>query len=535
MTQKVIVELFLGLALFMYGMVLMTQSMKSLSLDKIKTVMGKATSNRFKSFFVGLGVTSVIQSSSATSVLVIGLINVGVLTLYQAVPIIFGANIGTTITAQLISFNITDIAPYMIIGGLLINFIAKSQKRKSLGMSLFGFGLLFYGLTVMKHAVGPLKESTMISELFLQFGNHPFLGIMIGLIVTVVLQSSTTVIGLMIALASMGLLDLKPAFFLLLGDNIGTCITAILASLHSTRSGKRLAIAHTLFNIIGATIAIFMAPLYLKYIPMMSGDISRQIANTHTIFNILNALVFLPFVPLYVKFLNKIFPGDDYVKREIKYLDKNLMDTPSLAINSAVQEMVVMAQICKDMLVKVRGFIGKFDYKKFDEIETDESSVDSLQNNITNYLAAVTRKELSEKEALLLPNLFHSVNDLERVGDHVENIAHILRRKHESRIDLSTDGQKMLDELFENVDHMLDLTIKSMKDDDHDAACESIKVEEKTNQLTKHARDVHIHWLRTGASTPEKSLLFNDTLLQLERIGDHLYNITQGVIHFGKR
>jgi len=230
MTQKVIVELFLGLALFMYGMVLMTQSMKSLSLDKIKMVMGKATSNRFKSFFVGLGVTSVIQSSSATSVLVIGLINVGVLTLYQAVPIIFGANIGTTITAQLISFNITDIAPYMIIVGLLINFIAKSQKRKSLGMSLFGFGLLFYGLTVMKHAVGPLKQSEMISELFLQFGNHPFLGIMIGLIVTVVLQSSTTVIGLMIALASMGLLDLKPAFYLLLGDNIGTCITAILAS-----------------------------------------------------------------------------------------------------------------------------------------------------------------------------------------------------------------------------------------------------------------------------------------------------------------
>jgi len=524
-----------GLGLFIFGMYLLSDSLKRLSLGLLKAMLDKVTAGRFKSAVMGAFVTAVIQSSSATSVIVIGFLNAGFIPLLGALAIMIGANVGTTVTAQLIAFKFTAVAPLFVFIGAVTFLAAKKDKHKNKGRALLGFGLLFLGLAMMSSSVKPLADNEMIKNAFVSFGTNPFLGILTGMIVTAILQSSSTTTGMIIAFASVGLLNLQASVYLLFGVEIGTCITAIIASIGGSLSSKRLALGHTLFNVTGTLIMLPLVPLYLKYIPLTSGDIARQIANTHTIFNVINALIFLPMVPLLVNFLNRVIPGRDYEKKEVKHLDKNLLITPNLAIEAAIREMVSMLNLCQEMFEKAEQCITTYNHRIRNEITLDEESVDGMQKNITEYLVQVTKGELSDKERNLVPSLLHSVNDLERVGDYCESIVKFSQRGYEHNLKFSAPANMELGKLFEKTHALMRQTKKALENDDHQAAAITLNIDRETHALVKQYRSNHIDRLKKGECISDAGLVYSDVLTAIDRLNDHLCNITKGILHIGKR
>ena len=524
-----------GLGLFIYGIHLLSDSLKKLSLGYLKMILEKMTSNRIKAMFAGVAVTSIIQSSSATSVILIGFLNAGIITFAAALPVIFGANIGTTITAQLIAFKLTKSALFFVFVGAIVSLFAKKDKHKNKGLALLGFGLLFLGLATMSGAVKPLAGNEAVVGLFVKFGQQPFLAILVGTIVTVILQSSSTTIGMVIALASVGLLDLSASIYLVLGDNIGTCITALIASIGGKIASKKLATGHLLFNVLGTLIVLPFVSLYLHYIPMTSGDIARQIANFHTIFNIINAIIFISFVPLFVILLNKIIPGEDYEKKEARYLDKNLLTAPHLAMQAVIKELVAMTDICIEMLDKARKCTIDYNHKLRNEISLDEESVDEMQRNITEYLVQITKNELTEKQSRLIPAILHSVNDLEKVGDYCEGIVKLAQRAYEYDLKYSDEAKVELGKLFEKTETLMRQTKKAMQYDDHRAATITLNIEEEIDVLIEQYKLNHIKRLEDGVCISDSGLVFTDILTDIERLNDHLCNITKGILHIGKR
>jgi len=524
-----------GLGLFLFGMHLLSDALKSLSLGLLKNLLEKITSNRVKSALVGVFVTSIIQSSSATSVLLIGFLNAGLISLVAALPVIFGANIGTTITAQLIAFKLTKSALLFVFIGAIVYLFAKKNKNKNKGLALLGFGILFLGLATMSSAVKPLAGNETIVNLFVHFGQKPLLGVLTGVIVTVILQSSSTTIGMVIAFASVGLLDLPSSIYLVLGDNIGTCITAIIASIGGNLASKRLALGHAMFNIVGTLIVFPLIPLYLHYIPMLSGDIARQIANTHTIFNIANTIILLPFIPVFIKVLQKFVPGEDYEKKETKFLDRNLLVTPSMAISAVVKELMVMLGICQEMLKKARQCTIDYNHKLKNEITIDEDSVDEMQKSITAYIVEITQTDLTDKERRLIPALLHSVNDIEKVGDYCESIVTLAQRTYENDLVFSPNAQAELAKLFDKTEVLMRHTQKALNRNDQAAATITLTIEREIDELITQYKLNHMTRLEEGICINEAGLVYSDILTDIERLNDHLCNITKGILHIGKR
>jgi phosphate:Na+ symporter len=532
---KIILGVIGGLGLFIYGMYLLSDSLKKLSLALLRSVLEKLTSNRFKSMLVGVFVTALIQSSSATSVILIGFLNAGLLGLGGGIAMMIGANVGTTITGQLIAFKLTAIAPIFIFAGAVYFFVAKKDKNKNRALVAIGFGMLFLGMSMMSTAVAPLAQNEATKSAFLNLGKYPFLGILTGLVLTMLWQSSSTTTGIIIAFATAGLLNLNSSIYLIFGMEIGTCVTALLASIGGKLASKRLALGHTLFNIMGVVIALMMAPLYLKYVPLLSDNLARQVANTHTLFNLINAIIFLPFVPLFVKLLNSIIPGDDYVKKEAKYLDKNLLALPHLAISAVINEMVVMLDTCLEMLRKARLCTIAYDHKLRNEITLDEESVDDMQKHITEYIVEITRNELPEKHSRLIPALLHSVNDLEKVGDYAEGIVLLSMRAYENDLKFSAEAEKELEKLFDKTDSLMRQTKKALQYNDQAAASITLNIEDEIDELITQYKLNHIKRLENAVCISNAGLVFNDILTNIERLNDHLCNITKGILHLGKR
>jgi len=535
MNFNVIFGILGGLGLFLFGIKLMGDSLRRLSLGLLKKLIEKLTSNRVKSALLGTLITSIIQSSSATSVLLIGFLNAGLISLTSALPVIFGANIGTTITAQLIAFKLTKSALIFIFIGATVNLFAKKDKNKTKGTALLGFGIIFLGLSTMSAAVKPLAGNESIIHFFINFGQYPVLGIFTGLLVTLLLQSSSTTVGMVIAFASAGLLDLESSLFLVIGDNIGTCITALLASIGGKLSSKRLALGHALFNIFGTLIIIPMIPLYLKFIPLMSGDIARQIANIHTIFNIVNTIILLPLVPFFIAILMKLVPGTDYEKIEARFLDDNLLVTPELAIKAVLKELCAMIDICKDMLDKSIRCIMNYNHKLKNETLIDEESLDEMQKIITEYIVKITKCDLTDKERRILPALLHSVNDLEKVGDHCEDFVRLSQRLFEEELSFSDFAQDELEKLFGKTAKLMDLTKKAMQNDDHDAARITLTIDMEIGDLILQYKFNHVRRLGEGTCASDAGLVYSDILTDIGRLNDHLCNITKGILHIGKR
>jgi len=531
----VILGVFGGLGLFLFGIHILSDSLKKLSLGVLKRLLEKITSNRFQSALVGVGVTALIQSSSATSVLLVGFLNAGLINLTSALPVIFGANIGTTITAQMIAFKLTKSSLLFVFIGSLVYLFAKKTKNQNKGLALLGFGILFLGLATMGSAVKPLAHNQAIINLFIHFGQYPLVGVLTGLIVTVILQSSSSTIGMVIAFASAGLLDLPSSVYLVLGDNIGTCITAIVASIGGKRVSRQLAFGHALFNIIGTLIVLPFIPLYIHLIPMLSGDIARQIANTHTIFNVMNTIILLPFIPLFLTILDKIVPGQDYERKEGGFLAKSLLSTPNLAIKAVTKELSVMLDICLEMLEKARQCTVSYSHKVKNEIAIDDDSVDEMQKNITDYLVEITQAGLTDKQRLLVPAILHSVNDVEKVGDYSEDIVKLTQRVYENNLVFSSEAKEELARLFDKTEKLMKLTKKALDENDHDAALVTLSIEQEIDALINEYKLNHLRRLEEKVCISDSGLVYSDMLTDIERLNSHLCNITKGILHIGKR
>ncbi|MBU0627665.1 MAG: Na/Pi cotransporter family protein [Nanoarchaeota archaeon] len=519
-----------GLGLFIFGIKMMGDGLQKVAGQKMREILAHLTKNRFIGLGLGAFVTSIIQSSSATTVMVIGFVNVGLMNLVQSIPIILGADIGTTITAQLIAFKLTDYALPIVGIGASMYLFAKKRKTKQLGESILGFGILFLGLSIMSGGVKPLGSSPIVHNTFVRLSYNPFLGVLVGTIATGILQSSSVTTGIILSLASVGLLDLRGAIPLVLGANIGTCITAVLASIGANLSAKRAAFVHVVFKVIGTMIALLLFPIYILAVTHSSTDIMRQIANFHTIFNVVNGAIFIGFTPLFVKLMKKVVPGKEQViERGPKYLDKNLLKTPTIAIEAAKKEILRTLKFTKEMLENAMNVFYENNKKKVQKVWMREDIVDELQESITNYVQKITEKELDEKESAMIPSLFHSINDIERIADHATNLTNIAERKIDEGIVLSKTAVEEIRRANLVIMEMMDDTIKAFPDLDKQLAKVILDKEERINRMVIEFRCNHVDRLGKGICKHLSGLIFVDILMNMEKVGDHLTNIAQAI------
>lgn len=523
-----------GLGMFLYGMTIMGEGLQKAAGSKLKKIIEMLTSNVVMGVLVGTVVTGIIQSSSATTVMVVGFVNAGIMTLSQAIGVIMGANIGTTVTAQLVSFSLEDIAPIALGIGIIFYMFTSKEKTKQVAEILIGFGLLFTGMEFMKEAVEPLSELESFRNALLFLSKNPILGILAGFAITGIVQSSSASMGMLIALASQGLVPITAALPILYGDNIGTCVTSLISSLGASRNAKRAAVMHLSFNVIGTL--LFMIVLNKPIVAVVQyldpANTARQIANAHTLFNLINVIILLPFSKYIVKLAERLVP----VKEEeielatantTKYLDERMFETPSIALGNTVQEVVRMGgKARKSYTYAMEGLLTK-DSKAIDKAFNYEKTVNTLHKSILNYLIKLSNTNINSDERIKADLLFHVVNDLERISDHAENIAEIDR--------LAVDGDtKFSDIAIQEINDLSDLLLKNI-----DSAIEYIdtknhdlyelieKTEQKVNMLVKQYRNEHLKRLSDGVCTVDSGILFLDLLTNFERISDHCSNIAE--------
>ncbi|UCH12031.1 MAG: Na/Pi cotransporter family protein [Candidatus Omnitrophota bacterium] len=520
-----------GLGLFIYGIRLMGEGLQRAAGERLRSILKSLTSTPLKGMLVGLGVTSLIQSSSATTVMLVGFVNAGLMTLKQALGVILGADIGTTITAQIVAFKLTEYALPAIGLGFFINMFVKRRFWKNLGLFIFGFGILFLGLNIMMSVAKPFANSEAAKNIFINFSRSPLLGVLAGMFVTSIAQSSSATIGMVIALASVGLLDLSSAIPIILGDNIGTCITAMLASMDTNISARRTAIGHALFKVIGTLIVLSILPFYIKIVSLTSTDIARQCANAHTIFNIAITALFLPFTAFFANFIKRIVPGkeEEVVELGPKYLEKHLINTPLVALDASTKEIIRMANLAKSMVSNAMdGFLNS-NVRALASVGRKERAVDSLQEAITNYLMELTQVQLSPEQANKIPSLLHSINDIERVGDHSENLVELAERKIEQSLPFSNEAIAELKDMYNKVLKMCDKIIKALESNRTEDAQVALDMEDEINKLTGILRQNHIQRLGEGKCFVLSGIVFLDMVSNFEKIGDHLANVAEAV------
>jgi len=520
-----------GLGLFIFGIHLMGAGLHKASADKIRKILAALTSTPFMGMLVGAGVTSLIQSSSATTVMLVGFVNAGLMTLRQAIGVILGADIGTTITAQLIAFKLTDYALPIIGLGMAMNIFAKKKFYKSIGEFLFGFGILFLGLKILTGSVEPFGASESVRNAFIIFSKSPITGIATGMMVTMIVQSSSVTVGLVLALASTGLIDLSGAIPLILGDNIGTCITALLASMGTTISAKRTAIAHVTFKVIGVVLLLIFLPYYQKLIAATATNIMRQCANAHTIFNVMITMLFLPLAGVLARTIEKVVPGKEtVVEAGPKHLEKHLLNTPVLALQAGIYETIHTLNLVKEMIDDaIEGFM-KNDIKALDKVAQGEEAVDSLRMAVSNYLVELMQRELSEEESKKIPSLLHIINDVERIGDHAENLRDLAERKIDEKLPFSKMAISEIRQIQGEIDQMVEEAISALKTNEVKEAQKVIERESQVNLLRDKLNQNHVKRLEDGTCKVLSGIVFLEMVSNLEKIGDHLTNIGQAVI-----
>lgn len=537
MALEIAIGAFGGLGLFIYGMHLMAAGLQKAAGKRLEQIIGVLTKNRVIGVFVGAMVTAIIQSSSATTVMVVGFVNAGIMNLNQAVGLIMGANVGTTMTAQIVSFKLEAYAPVAVGLGMFMYMISKKQKNKHIAEILLGFGILFIGMEFLKDSLVPLREVQAFKDVLVSFGTNPVLGLLIGFALTFIVQSSSASIGMLIALASQGLLPIEAALPILYGDNIGTCTTALLSSIGTNINAKRAAIMHLTFNVIGSLLfMIFLTyPIKMLVIQLDPSDVARQIANAHTMFNLINVVIQLPFAFVLIKIATWLVPDGkvDEKSKVTKYIDERILETPSIALNSAIKETLHMGNTARESFVESMSalFEGKEEhaYRTF-EIE---KTVNILEKAITDYLVKLSNKEITEANRIKVDGLFNAINDIERIGDHADNIAELALDSIEKRIVFSPDALTELKEMYEYALDAFRLTLESLRELNRDKALVVIKYEEKVDHLEKVCRKHHIDRLNRNECTSESGIIFNDIISNIERVSDLSANIARLVLDTG--
>lgn len=525
---EIFTGIFGGLGLFLYGMKLMSDGLENIAGEKLKNVLEKITSNKIIGVLVATLVTAVIQSSSATTVMVVSFVNAGLMSLVQATSVILGSNIGTTITAQMVSFNLEVVAPIFIGIGAILMLISKKKKVKDIAVISVGFGILFMGMGLMSSAMKPVAELDVFKEIIVVMGRYSILGVLVGLVMTSILQSSSATTSILVALASVGTIDMKVSFPIILGCNIGTCVTAIIASITANKTAKKAAMLHLLFNIFGTIIFLPLSAYVIRVVAYLTpNNLGRQVANAHTIFNVVITLLILPISNYFVKFVNKILP-DDEVKEVCGqiYLDKKLLETPVVAASQVIKETVRMAKIARNNFQLAMKAFFEGNEKDIKDVYENENIINILEKDITEYLIELSQHNLPKENAELLSEVYHTINDIERIGDHAENIVELAINKLNNKIEISKDALNEIEEIFQATLDSVDIAIRRFnnKDENDDKIVD--EVEENIDMLEKKFRNNNIVRLNLKQCYVDAGVMFFDLLSNLERIGDHANNIS---------
>ena len=543
---QMVITLLGGLALFIYGMNLMSDGLQKAAGEKMQKVLALLTKNPILGVLAGTVCTAVLQSSSATTVMVLGFVSAGLMKLPQAISIILGANIGTTITAQLIAFQIGDYAWLFVAIGFILYFFIKKEIITNIGQTTFAFGMLFVGINIMGEAMKPLASSPFFIDLMMQVQDIPILGVLLGTGMTVLVQSSSATIAVLQNLASTAAADgvssiigLTGALPILFGDNIGTTITALLASIGGTINAKRTAAAHIIFNITGTFIFIWFIPLDADFIQFISPKgaevdvIARQIANAHMCFNLFNTLLWLPFIGILVKIVTKIVPGKDTdrLPSEPVYLDYNVLERPFAAIHLAMKELSRLAGFASQMLVAAKkAFLGNSINEVKNVLEL-EKSVNELQKKIVSYMASISSTDtVTEKQAAQLSGLMHVAADIEHVGDYCENIAVFAEEKTKNKYEFSDAACAEIYECFDHAARMLRDSIEALETGDYRVAKGVKEQEEQLNHIEVLLRKQHMKRISEKKCSPEFTVIYTDVIHNIERIGDCCDNIANAVL-----
>ena len=526
-----------GLGLFLYGMTLMSDSLEKAAGAKLRGVLELFTKNRYVGIIVGVVFTAIIQSSSAATVMVVSFVNAGLMTLYQAIGVIYGANIGTTVTSQLVSFNLSQYAPVFIMAGVLMLMIFKNPTVKKAGEVVIGFGILFLGISTMSSSMGALKELPAIQNLFMSLDNR-FFALLLGLVITAIVQSSSVTVSIVLLLAQQGLLPLKICFFIILGCNIGACMSAMLASLSGKKNAKRAALIHLLFNIIGSIIMAVILLIGSNWIEALimhisGGNLGRCVANTHTIFKVFQVIILMPFMSWIVKLTYLIVPGvdtdveDEY---EMKYIGDGDRLSSATAIPQVCSEISHMGEIAIGNLEKALDALLTKDDKAAKEVFEVEKRIDYMNKEITDYLVKANQISLPVGDRKKLGALFHVVSDIERVGDHAENIAEDVEKLIDMKEDINGmagDEIRRMQEMTVKILH-LSMDMFNLEDDSH--LQEILDLENAIDAKERELQDLHVKCLTTGECSAQVGMMFSDLASNLERVADHATNIAFSIL-----
>lgn len=528
MTISSFLQILAGVGVLIYGIIIMGDSLQAIAGDRLRKLIGSLTVTPLKGLLVGTLVTSILQSSSATTVMVVSFVEVGFMNLTQAIGVILGANIGTTVTAQLIALKITNVAYVCAAVGASLCILGQKKRHKQIGMGLVGFGLLFIGMEMMAQPMAYLKTHP---EIMTVFGDHLFLAFLSGLAVTLVVQSSSATVGLTMAIASQGVIPLPTAIAIILGDNIGTTITAVLASLGCNRSAKQAALAHVMIKVLG-TMAIFpILPFYAKLVEMTSNDIIKQVANAHTMFSVVVALAFLPFVSQYARFIKKLLPdGKGQEVLGVQYLNPSLIGASQAAAVDAVRkEITHMAGVSLKMIETCRLMFDTKNDKLVDEIDRAERNVNEMTHDTVRYATDVAQTGLPSDLSVILSACIGAAGDIERIGDHATNLSEMYQFLQDHKLSFSEKAQLECNKIFDLVILTVTKAIQALQNEDLSLAQEVLDLEERIDYMEDNLRAQHIDRLSAGECIPGAGVIFIDILSNLERVGDHAHNLVMVV------
>ena len=522
-----------GLGLFLFGMELMSDSIEKVAGAKLRRILEIFTTNRFMGMIVGIIFTGIIQSSSACTVMVVSFVNSGLMNLYQAAGVILGANIGTTITSQLVSFNLSKIAPLILLVGVVVMMFTKKEKVRKVAEVVVGFGILFVGLSTMSQAMANMKNEPQVVNLLMSLKN-PFLATLMGFALTAVIQSSSVTVSIVLLLANQDLLPLPITLYIILGCNIGACATAMLASMTGKKDAKRAALIHLLFNIIGTVIiyiALFVAgDQIVELIRSISADNGRFVANAHTMIKIAQVIMLFPFTGWLVKMTYLIVPGEDQKvgyreSYQLKYIGDKVVFNPATAVVEVVKELERMASLAEENLNRAMNALITLDEEDIEEVYEVEKNINFLNHAITDYLVKINQTTLPIEDLNSLGALFHVVNDIERIGDHAENVADAARQRKEEGVSISKEAQKELGDMLEMVNKIIRYAVEMFAKSDETHMQEIVTLEDQVDEKERELQKKHVERLTKGECSPEAGMIFSDVISGLERVADHATNI----------
>ena len=536
-----------GLAFFLFGMHVMSQSLEKLAGGKLESTLRKMTSNPFKSLGLGAGITVAVQSSSAVTVMLVGLVNSGIMALDQTVGVIMGSNIGTTLTAWILSMagiesdNIfisllkpENFAPVVALFGIALFMISKKKKRQDIGMIMLGFSVLMYGMELMKDSVAPLADMPEFQHLLVAF-SVPIVGVLFGAVFTGIIQSSAASVGILQALSMTGTISYRMAIPIIMGQNIGTCVTALISSIGVNRNAKRVTVVHMSFNIIGTVICLLVfygldALVHFAFLDKAINPV--EIAFVHSVFNILTTIILLPFSKLLVKLAYKIIPEAKGNKNKDKtvWLDERLLASPPLATSQCRQKAKGMAKVSKTALQDAIGIMFQYDQKIADKVEEGEQKLDMMEDKLATYMLKLSQKELTEADSKTITELLHTIGDFERIGDHAINIAKISQEMSESGLQFSEEAKADFVTLFQALTEISELAVNAYAKNDVALANKVEPLEEVIDKLTAEIKHKHIERMKNGLCSPELGVYISDLLVFIERISDHYSNVAVIII-----